>query len=78
MQPFTIEGFYDDDGEALSRLHEPRRLGSTVWLRSVFAPGDALETKVVVKSAQKTATVRQLTRFEAVLALTGQPSTGIA
>lgn len=78
MQPITLEGFYNDDGTALSRLHEPRRMGTTIYLRTVFAERDAIESRVVVKSAQKTAQVRQLTGFEAVLALTGQPSTGIA
>ena len=78
MAPVKLEGFYDDTSGALARLHVPAEVGSSIYLRSVFGPGDAIESRCVVKSAQKTAKVRQLTGFALELALTGQPSTGIA
>ena len=73
-----LSGFYDDTSDNHLMRLQAGEVGSSVYLRSVFAVNDVVESRVVVKRFSDIAQVNAMTMYEAEFMPTGALATSPA
>lgn len=74
MADMTIRGFYDDGTDSTHELFN--RVGDITDLRITWGGSYNTEIPVLIKNYRRIATRGELTKFEAVLMATGEPTEG--